>query len=170
MTGEGSDSWHIRLAREDDAAGFARIANEALQHGTGVVSSVPPDPDTYRILITRRHCLSAEADGHVIGFAACRPATRELHLEGLAVAKAWRRHGIGGSLVAAAVIDAANSGFQAITAITLGDEEGRSPFLERYGFVRIRDLGNQARLHRGVEQATQTGLPRDRLSAMIRFL
>lgn len=77
------------------------------------------------------HVRVAEADGVVLGFGVLLPRQTGLELEGLFVAPACWRRGVGRALVAAALAELASGG--RLEAVARRDVEG---FYEKLGFVR----------------------------------
>ena len=168
--------WHIRLARADDAPAMAAIeadAATALQQSALLAGlTIPPgrDADAYRQLIARGHCLSASTPDGLVGFAACMPQGRELHLVEMSVAHARQGHGIGAALLTAVAIDAGNGGFRAVTLTTFREIAWNAPFYARHGYTIIKDLAAHPRLAGELDTEVAAGLLRDSRCAMIRFL
>lgn len=165
--------WSLRLARSEDAPKFAEVEEDAARLFGSEASladiAMPParSAEQYRAIIDQRQSLSATCDDEVVGFAAARPAGRELHLHELSVALAFQRRGIGATLLRALKIDARNAGFGAITLHTFRDVAWNAPFYARYGFVEVEQVRDHPRLAAGLEAAVAAGLPRDRRCAMI---
>ena len=168
--------WSVRLAHPEDAESFAEVEEDAsriLRDAPSLAQvTIPParSPAEYRAIIAQRQSLASEADGRIIGFAAARPAGRELHLHELSVARAYQRNGIGGTLLRALQIDARNAGFASITVHTFRDIAWNAPFYAAYGFAEVTDLADHPRLAAGQDAAVKAGLPRDRRCAMICLL
>ena len=165
--------WSLRLAHPEDAAQFAEVEEDAarlfLSEPSMAGIAMPPSrsAEQYRAIIALRQSLCATCDGEVVGFAAARPAGRELHLHELSVAIAFQRRGIGATLLRALKIDARNAGFQAITFHTFRDIAWQAPFYARHGFAEVENLEDHPRLVAGLEAAVEAGLPRERRCAMI---
>lgn len=166
----------IRLARPEDAGAYHEVEEDAarLLAEEPSLAGIPVPPSTgadeYRAMIAQRHCLTAESDGRVVGFAACRRYGRELHLHELSVAHAYQRKRIGATLLNALKIDARNAGIRAITLHTYRDIAWNAPFYSRHGFEIIKDLDAHPRLAAGQDEAMEFGMPRERRCAMIAFL
>ncbi len=168
--------WSLRLAREDDAEEFSEVERDAARLFTrepslsDITMPAVRNADEYRAIIAQRQSLAAVSDNRVIGFAASRPAGRELHLHELSVACGFQRHGIGSTLLRALQIDARNAGFRAITLDTFRDIAWNAPFYERHGFEIIENLTDHPRLAARMEAGAAAGLPRDSRCAMIASL
>ncbi|MFB0612559.1 GNAT family N-acetyltransferase [Aurantiacibacter poecillastricola] len=165
--------WSLRLARPEDAEGFAEVEEDASQllREEPSLAGIPLLPnrsaEEYRAIIARRRSLSALGDGDIIGFAAARPVGSELHLHELSVARAFQRRGIGSTLLRALKVDAANAGFKALTLLTYRDIAWNAPFYEAHGFAVLEDLSEHPRLAAGLDAGVGAGLPRERRCAMI---
>ena len=166
----------IRLARPEDAEAFHAVEDDAarLLANEPSLAGIPVPPsrsaEEYRGMIAQRHCLSAVNGDAVVGFAATRRHSRELHLHELSVASAFQRKRIGATLLNALKIDARNSGIRAITLHTYRDIPWNAPFYARHGFEIIQDLDAYPRLAAGQKAAFEFGLPTERRCAMIAFL
>lgn len=166
----------IRLARPGDAQAFHEVEEDAatLLAAEPSLAGVPVPPshsaEEYRAMIAAGHCLTATSGERVVGFAATRRHSRELHLDELSVATDFQRRRIGATLLNALKIDARNSGVRAITLHTYRDIAFNAPFYERHGWVVVEDLESHPRLAAGHEQAVAFGLPAERRCAMICFL
>ena len=168
--------WSVRLAQPEDAPSFTAVEEDAAQLLINEPSlsriPAPPssEPEAYRELIQKGHCLAAVSEGQIVGIAAARPIGRELHLHELSVASRFQRKGIGATLLNGVKVDARNVGFRAITLHTYRDIPWNAPFYQRHGFMVLDDLAPHPRLAAGLEAAVEFGLPRDRRCAMIHFL
>ena len=168
-----ASDWSLRLARPEDAEHFSEVEEDAARlfadepSLAGIAIPPPRSAADYRAMIAQRQSLSVTFDGDVIGFAAARPAGRELHLHELSLARAFQRRGIGSTLLRALKIDAANAGFAAITLHTFRDIAWNAPFYGRHGFIVVEDFADHPRLSAGLEAAIAAGLPRERRCAMI---
>lgn len=168
--------WSLRLARPDDAD-----AMPAIEAAAAVLFADDPDlkdmdlsdtwqPDELRRLIAKGHCLVVHIGDEMVGFLACEPFKRELHIWELDVLPRKQGKGIGAGLLRACQIDARNSGFRTITLTTFRDIPWNAPFYERLGFVEVEDLEAHPRLAAELAQEAEHGLPRERRCAMIHFL
>ena len=168
-------SWSIRLARAADAEALPPIERAAgalfgEQPGTGSAGTDVLSAAEQRASIARGHCLVAEADGTLVGFLTARPYGRELAVIELGVAPEWQRRGIGAALMRGCAIDAANSGFRALTLTTFRHVPWNAPFYARLGFVEVEELGAHPRLATELAREAEHGLPAENRVAMIRFL
>ena len=102
-----------------------------------------------RLLVAREY-----DGGSIAGFVAGRVRRVCLHIEGLAVDRAWRRRGIGRALVRAAIARARAEGLAAVT-LHVGTRNAAAIALYRAeGFDTIR-------CHRGFYSARAFGSDRD---------
>ncbi|MXO91822.1 GNAT family N-acetyltransferase [Pontixanthobacter aquaemixtae] len=168
--------WSLRLARREDAESFHAVEDDAasLLREEPSLTGIPVPPSTsaaeYRAMIAKGYCLTATADSEVVGFAACGPVGRELHLNEISVARSQQGKGIGAGLLEALAVDARNNGFHAITLNTYRDIPWNAPFYARHGFVEVENFEGRTHLAESLEAAVALGMPRERRCAMIRFL
>ena len=78
--------------------------------------------------------------------------------------------GVGAVLLRACLVDAANSGFRAVTLTTFRDVAWNGPFYSRIGFAEVEDLKAHPRLAKELAEEAAAGLPPERRTAMIHFL
>lgn len=168
--------WSLRLARPEDAASMPaieRAAAEMFTHDPGLEGFDPDDtwevPDLQR-LIRKGHCLVAHVGEDMAGFLVTQPFGRELHIWEMNVHPRFGRSGIGSGLVRAAMIDARNTGFRALTLTTFRDLAWNAPFYARLGFEEVTALDAHPRLAGELANEVEDGLPADRRCAMICFL
>jgi GNAT superfamily N-acetyltransferase len=121
-------------------------------------------------LIRKGHSLVAHVGEAMAGFLVAEPFSRELHIWEMDVDPAFQRRGIGAGLVRAAMIDARNTGFRALTLITFRDLSWNAPFYARLGFEEVTALDAPPRLAGELANEIEDGLPADRRCAMICFL
>ena len=168
--------WQLRLARAEDAGAFHAIEIdaagmlEAREELKGIPLPPPLSEPDYVRLIARGHCLSAVDDGTPVGFVACRPVGRSLHIGELSVATTHQQHGIGGALLRAIGVDARNSGFSALTLNTFRDVPFNAPFYARHGFVEVENFESWRHLQDSLDMEVALGLPAHSRIAMVRFL
>ncbi len=124
----------------------------------------------YARLIRRGHSLVAHAAETMAGFLVAQPFSRELHIWEMDVAPDFQRRGIGSGLVRAAMIDARNTGFKALTLTTFRDLAWNALFYARLGFEEVTALDAHPRLAGELANEVEDGLPADRRCAMICFL
>lgn len=167
-----SADWTLRLARPRHCPAMARIA-------AGVQGFETLNEAQIAAMVSRRRSLFVTVGEQPAGFLLARGERRELHIGTLVVAEPFRRCGIAGGLIRAAIIDAENGGFDAVTAVISGsgDHEGGAEGLAgetmslatRLGFVQVMDEQAHPRLaeivteKRGAEGSASP-------VAMIRFL
>lgn len=166
-------SWSLRLARPEDAAampGIERAAAVAFADEPSVDPARTRSQADYARLIRRGHSLAAHVGEAMAGFLVAQPFSRELHIWEMDVAPAFQRRGIGSGLVRAAMIDARNTGFRALTLTTFRDLAWNGPFYARLGFEEVTALDAHPRLAGELANEVDDGLPADRRCAMICFL
>lgn len=166
-------SWSLRLARPEDAAampGIERAAAVAFADEPSVDPARTRSQADYARLIRRGHSLVAHVGEAMAGFLVAQPFSRELHIWEMDVAPAFQRRGIGSGLVRAAMIDARNTGFRALTLTTFRDLAWNGPFYARLGFEEVTALDAHPRLAGELANEVDDGLPADRRCAMICFL
>jgi GNAT superfamily N-acetyltransferase len=165
--------WSLRLARPADAA-----AMPAIEHAAAIAFADIEGVDITRTrseadfarLIRKGHCLVAYVGERMAGFIVTEPFSRELHIWEMDVLPEYQRRGIGAGLVRAALIDARNSGFRAVTLTTFRDLSWNAPFYARLGFEEVTALDAHLRLAGELANEIDDGLPMERRCAMICFL
>jgi GNAT superfamily N-acetyltransferase len=165
--------WSLRLARPADAA-----AMPAIEHAAAIAFADIAGVDITRTrseadfarLIRKGHCLVAYVGERMAGFIVTEPFSRELHIWEMDVLPEYQRRGIGAGLVRAALIDARNSGFRAVTLTTFRDLSWNAPFYARLGFEEVTALDAHLRLAGELANEIDDGLPMERRCAMICFL
>jgi GNAT superfamily N-acetyltransferase len=165
--------WSLRLARATDAAampGIERAAAVAFADEPSIDPARTRSEADYSRLIRRGHCLVAHVGEEMAGFLAAEPFSRELHIWEMDVDPRFGRRGIGAGLVRAAMIDARNSGFRALTLTTFRDLAWNGPYYARLGFEEVTALDAHPRLAGELANEVDDGLPADRRCAMICFL
>lgn len=175
MNAPGEGGWTLRLARSGDAEALSQIegAANSLYEGApevGTAGTHVMSAQEYRTHIGRGHCLVAEADGRPVGFVAAKPEGRELYIAECNVHPAYQRRGIGAALLRAAMVDARNSGFNALTLTTFRHLPWNMPFYAALGFVELTDPDAHPTLGAVLAREMEHGLSRDKRVAMIRFL
>ena len=168
--------WQLRLARAEDAGAFHCIEVDAAkvlaarEELDGIPLPPPMSEADYSALIARGHCLAALIEDTPIGFVACRPVGRSLHIAELSVAASRQRQGIGAALLRAIGVDARNSGFSALTLNTFRDLPFNAPFYARHGFVAVENFESWRHLKDSLDAVVALGIPADSRVAMVRFL
>lgn len=169
-------AWSLRLARPEDAEAMPaieRAAADLFAQDPDLAQFDPDDtwePDELRRFIRKGHCLVSHVGEQMVGFLACEPFRRELHVWEMDVLPAFQRRGIGAGLLRACMIDARNSGFRAVTLTTFRDLDWNAPFYTRLGFAEVTALEVHPRLAGELANEADDGLPRERRCAMIAFL
>lgn len=169
-------AWSLRLARPEDAPCLPAIERSAAQ-------LFKADPELahlaeadvisearHRALIGKGRCLVALQSGAITGFLSASSFGREIHIHEMSVQASSQRSGIGAGLLRAAMVDARNSGFQAMTLTTFSDIAWNAPFYASLGFVGVEDISAHPRLAQLLANEAASGFPPDRRIAMIRFL
>ena len=165
--------WSLRLARPGDAAVMPEIERAAAALFTAepaIAFTHTRSEAEFARLIRRGHCLVAHVGEVMAGFLVAEPFSREIHIWEMAVAPAFQRRGIGSGLVRAAMIDARNTGFKALTLTTSRDLAWNAPFYARLAFAEVTALDAHPRLAGELANEVDDGLPADRRCAMICFL
>jgi GNAT superfamily N-acetyltransferase len=168
-----SRDWSLRLARAEDAAAMPGIERAAAIAFAGEPSVDPARTRSeadYARLIRRGYSLVAHVGEAMAGFLVAQPFSRELHIWEMDVAPAFQRRGIGAGLVRAAMIDARNTGFKALTLTTFRDLAWNGPFYARLGFEEVTALDAHPRLAGELANEVDDGLSAARRCAMICFL
>ena len=135
---EVADSFHLRNARDDDAAEIARLADELGYPATAMEIAA-----RLALLLSQahHHVMVADSDGALLGWIAVeRRLTLEsgerIEIVGLVVSRTTKRGGIGRALVADAERWALGQGFDSITLRSNVARTESHPFYERLGYVR----------------------------------
>jgi GNAT superfamily N-acetyltransferase len=165
--------WSLRLARPADAAAMPKIEHAAaiaFADIAGVDITRTRSEADFARLIRKGHCLVAYVGERMAGFIVTEPFSRELHIWEMDVLPEYQRRGIGAGLVRAALIDARNSGFRAVTLTTFRDLSWNAPFYARLGFEEVTALDAHLRLAGELALEADYGLPMERRCAMICFL
>jgi GNAT superfamily N-acetyltransferase len=165
--------WSLRLARSGDAEAMPEIERAAavvFAGEPGIDPTVTRTPADFARLIRKGHSLVAHVGEAMAGFLVAEPFSRELHIWEMDVAPAYQRRGIGAGLVRAAMIDARNTGFRALTLTTFRDLAWNGPFYARLGFEELTAIDAHTRLAGELANEVDDGLPADRRCAMICFL
>lgn len=166
-------NWSLRLARLPDAEampGIERAAAVAFAGEPAIDPARTRAAGDYARLIRKGHSLVAHVGEVMAGFLVAEPFSRELHIWEMDVAPAYQRRGIGAGLVRAAMIDARNTGFRALTLTTFRDLAWNGPFYARLGFEEVTAIDAHPRLAGELANEVDDGLPADRRCAMICFL
>lgn len=169
--------WKLRLARRDDAdflPDIERSAGLLFEAGPGRFAlgraAELIDVREHRAYIARGRSLVAFVGERRVGFLLAEPAGRALHIVEMSVHADYQRQGIGAGMLRALIVDAGNSGFDALTLTTFTDVPWNAPFYVRLGFVTVDDLQANPRLAGLLRAEQDAGLPVDRRVAMIRFI
>jgi GNAT superfamily N-acetyltransferase len=169
-------NWSLRLARPDDAEAMPAVERAAAAAFAGRPGLERLDltrtrtPADFARLIRKGHCLVAHVGERMAGFLAAEPFSRELHIWEMDVLPAFQRRGIGAGLVRAAMIDARNTGFRALTLTTFREVAWNAPFYARLGFEEVTALDAHPRLAGELANEIDDGLPAEHRCAMICFL
>ena len=168
--------WHLRLARPGDAEQMPAIEARAgrlfdtIEGLAGLSDRHTVAVERLQRYIRKGHCLVVHVGERMAGWLASEPFGRELHIWEFNVDPDFQQQGIGAGLLRACLIDAANSGFKAVTLTTFRDVPWNAPFYRRLGFDEVTALDAHPRLAGELAVEVDQGLPPDRRCAMIRFL
>lgn len=168
--------WSLRLARPGDAelmpaieaAAAARFAE--LPELAALDFSQTRDAPAYQRLIRKGHCLVTHVGDEMVGFLACEPFGRELHIWEIDVLPNYQGRGIGSGLLRACMVDARNSGFSALTLTTFREVPWNAPFYARLGFEEVTALDAHPRLAGELAVEADNGFPAQLRAAMIHFV
>jgi ribosomal protein S18 acetylase RimI-like enzyme len=130
----------VRPARREDLHLLAGIEGEADQTFVSLFGPLdwdPPSPGTWRMAAPGYLLVAGEP---VVGFAHVLEVEGWAHLEQLAVRPSHHRRGIGTSLVRAALVEAAERGYDVLTLCTYADVPWNAPFYRALGFEELSDL------------------------------
>jgi N-acetylglutamate synthase-like GNAT family acetyltransferase len=100
----------------------------------------------------------AEADGALVGFAACEAFDDALHLWELAVRRECQGRGLGRALVAACIAQARIRGLPGVTLTTFRDIAWNAPFYAGSGFAEVPQGALNARLAGDLDTEARRGL------------
>lgn len=173
MTRIDEETWAIRLARSGDAEELPAIERAAgamfaaLDQFAWVARQVPLPPEKLRRFIARGHSLVANHKEKIVGFLVSEPFGADLHVREVSVLPDWQGRGIGAALLRGCMIDAGNSGFEALTLTTFGEVPWNAPFYRRLGFVDV-DPAAHPRLAEELTRDEANGMSPDTRVAMRR--
>ena len=121
----------VRPATEADIAGMVQLVNENVRLG----HLLPRSPENIRASLDT--WLVAEVDGQIVGIGSLLAMSPTLvEIRSLAVLPAYRRYGVGASMVKGLVARARARGIPTVFALTRA-----VPFFERMGFnITDREL------------------------------
>jgi predicted GNAT family N-acyltransferase len=126
-----------------DKARLARVRRAVFIDEQGVPEAMEWDADDTGAV----HLLAINGQGEAIGCARLLP---DGHIGRMAVLPAWRRHGIGRALLAAAMQAAQTRG---LTTLRLSAQTHAAGFYERAGFVVVGDEYEEAGIpHRAMQK------------------
>ena len=168
--------WSLRLARMTDAQDMPSVEESAgalfaTDDGLAGVAGAHTVPvDRLQRYIRKGHCLVSHVGDRLAGFLVNEPFRRELHVWEMSVHSDFQRRGVGSGLMRACLVDARNSGFQAVTLTTFRDVSWNAPFYASLGFEEVSALDAHPRLAGELAVEADHGLPVDRRCAMIAFL
>ncbi|MEL7188075.1 MAG: GNAT family N-acetyltransferase [Pseudomonadota bacterium] len=168
--------WSLRLAKPEDAEHMPAIEAaagtlfEGVEGLAGIAGTHTLPMDKLNRYIRKGHSLVVHVAEQMVGFLANEPFRRELHIWEMDVHPDFQKRGIGAGLLRACLIDARNSGFQAVTLTTFRDVPWNAPFYARLGFEEVTALDAHPRLAGELANEVDDGLPADRRCAMICFL
>ena len=121
----------IRRARAEDVPQIMDIERASY--------SMPWTETTFRGLIERRDAdvLAAEANGRVVGYAACWVVVDQAELGNIAVAPDWRRRGVGARLLEAVIEHSRGRGVRELFLEVRVSNDVAQRLYQRYGFREV---------------------------------
>ena len=85
----------------------------------------------------RFYSVVAQWNGYIVGYAVSLLSEDEMHIGNLAVAKKWRRRGIGGSLLMHLLNQARARGLRRVTLEVRMSNEAAQHLYSKHGFIHI---------------------------------
>jgi len=130
-------TFEVRRARPEDARNLAELMAAVAEERDGIATEPPVDVDarTKQFATSSDDTILAVAAGEVVGslhVGANRFGAGEL---GMAVARPWRRHGIGSALLAAAIEKARSEGLHKLSLEVFPHNEAAIALYRKFGFV-----------------------------------
>ena len=86
---------------------------------------------------TQFYPVVARRNGNIVGYAVAFVSGEEIHIGDLAVAKKWRRKGIGGILLMNLLSEARKRGLRRVTLEVRMSNEVAQHLYSKYGFINI---------------------------------
>ena len=114
--------------------------------------------EAYAPLLADNLVWVVEADGALVGFAACEAFDDALHLWELAVRRECQGLGFGRALVAACIAEARIRGLPAVTLATFRDIAWNAPFYAGSGFAEVPAVALNPRLAGDLDAEARRGL------------
>jgi len=168
--------WSLRLAQPDDAEKMPEIEAAAgelfasVEGLAGLAGAQTVPLDQLRRYIRKGHCLVTHVGETMAGFLVSEPFRRKLHIWEMDVHPAFQQRGIGAGMLRACMVDARNSGFDALTLTTFRNVPWNAPFYAQLGFEEVTALDAHPRLAGELAAEADHGLPAESRCAMILFL
>lgn len=171
-----SESYTIRLARQDDLPGLPQIEQAAsmLFARTKYECEVVGDtlPPAVLEAQQKQGCVwvAADLNQELVGFAVAKTVDGRAHLHELSVDPAHGRKGIGSRLIAAVIEWAKQNGHESLTLSTFRDIEWNAPYYWRLGFRDLDDEELSAGLKEIRRLEAESGLPiEDRVCMILKL-
>ncbi len=142
--------YDVRPARDGDLPGLSAIEDSGVAMFEDVLGDLSGD-----VLASKapsgeerasRPGFLLVAGDPAVGFVHVLDLDGHAHLEQISVLPSVGRQGIGTALVRAAVAEAADRGFDAVTLCTYADLPWNGPYYARLGFTEVEPIGHLERL------------------------
>lgn len=131
------DGVEIRLAVDGDRRAIATLLAAVAEERDGIATEPPVDVDA------RTEQMAASIDGTIVAVAA-GDFVGSLHLDasrfgvgelGMAVARPWRRRGVGSALLSAAIVKARDDGLHKLSLEVFPHNEAAISLYRKFGFL-----------------------------------
>jgi ribosomal protein S18 acetylase RimI-like enzyme len=127
--------FQIRPARDDDRLPLALMFAAVAEERDGIATEPPVDVAARAASWTLDGTIVAVADGQVVGSIHVAPSNHGFGEIGMAVARAWRRAGVGSALMEAAIDWARDRGLHKLSLGVFAHNAAGIALYRKYGFV-----------------------------------
>ena len=148
-------SYHVRPAREDDAAAICRVYNQGIEDRLATLETELRTPEERRQWLaarSERHpVIVAEHEGEIVGWGSlnafnARPAYRHVADFSVYVERAWRGKGVGRVLLERLVARGRELGYHKLVLSAFPFNTAGVALYERLGFRTVGIYKEQGRL------------------------
>jgi RimJ/RimL family protein N-acetyltransferase len=159
-TGRTSPPFAIRPAGEADRHALARLLAAVAEERDGIAAEPPIDVERVAARWTLDGTLVAVAAGELVGELRVEPSWMGFGEIGMMVAADWRRRGVGGALLRAAVAWARQRGLHKLSLAVFPHNTAAIALYRRFGFVEEGRLVRHVRRANGeLWDLLEMGLP-----------